>query len=173
MPNRIEKATSEVMGAAKAAKATVERLTGVFQLLAREHGQATALLIRVNLTSNPHARRELFPTIRERLLAHERGELAAIYPVFRQHGGELAAFAEMHEREAGALERILQRLSHMPYDDPQWAPVFDDLTRTMQRHAKEEEEEYFPVASRILGEEATEAMETRYLVAKSAAANGS
>jgi hypothetical protein len=47
MPHRTEKVVSEVMGAAKNAKAKLEGVHGVFQHLMREHGEVTALLLRV------------------------------------------------------------------------------------------------------------------------------
>jgi Hemerythrin HHE cation binding domain len=162
-----EKVASGLMGAAKAAKATLEGATGVFKELMREHGEVTALLIRVKKTSDVGVRRELFPKIREDLVAHEKGELAAVYPVFRTHE-DLAAYAEMHEREAGSLERMIQRLSGMAYEDTEWESAFADLMREFSHHVKEEESEYFPVASRTLGKKVTEAMMTPYETAKRA-----
>jgi hypothetical protein len=171
MPNRIEKAASEVMGAVKTAKATFQGLTGVFKQLAREHGEVTALLMRVKTSSDIDVRCQLFPKIREELLSHEKGELAEVYPIFRQHE-DLAAYAEMHEKEAGTLERTIQRLSRMPYEDPQWGPVFAELTEAVTRHAKEEEDDFFIAASRTLGKQTTEEMKTRYLAKKKAIMNG-
>jgi hypothetical protein len=158
------------MGAAKAFKATIEGVTGVFKQLMREHGEVTALLRRVKMSSDPAVRQELFPTIRAELVAHEKGELIEIYPLFRKHES-LAGYAEMHERDSGALERQLQRLSAMPYDDPGWASAFDDLVDAVARHVKEEESEYFPVASRTLGKKVTEALIVRYEAKKKALMN--
>jgi hypothetical protein len=171
MPNRVEKVASEVMGAVKAAKATVENLSGVFKQLAREHGEVTALLLRLKISSDPKVRRELFPTIREELLSHEKGELAVVYPVFREHE-ELAAYAEMHEAEAGALARTIDQLTGMAYDDADWGASFARLTDMVARHVKEEEDEFFPVASKLLGKEATAQMNARYLEIKKAIAKG-
>ena len=52
MPNRMEHAASELMGAVKTAKATIENLHGVFKELAREHGEVEALLRREGLYSS-------------------------------------------------------------------------------------------------------------------------
>jgi hypothetical protein len=165
--HRTEKAASTVMGAAKAAKATLENVSGVFKQLMREHGEVTALLLRVKTTSDADVRRELFPKIRQELLSHEKGELAVVYPAFRAHE-DLAAYAEMHEREAGALERKIQRLTGIAYDDPAWGPVFTDLVDAVSHHVKEEESEYFPFASRILGKKVTEALTSEYKATKNA-----
>lgn len=167
--NRTEKAVSKVMGAAKAAKATVEGVTGVFKQLMREHGEVTALLARVKKSSDIEVRRELFPKIREELVSHEKGELAEVYPVFKQHE-DLAGFAETHERDAGALERRILRLSAMAYDDGEWASAFEDLVNAVSQHVKEEESEFFPIASRTLGKEVTEGLTSRYQAKKQAVA---
>jgi len=157
MPNRIEKVASEAMGTVKTVKAKVENFSGIFKQLTREHGEVMALLLRVKVTSDPAVRRELFPQIRQELISHEVGELTVVYPVFREDE-RLAGYAEAHETEAGMLERMLERLSNMVYGDPQWAPAFAELAGTVERHAKEEENEYFPVAMRILGKDVAEQM---------------
>lgn len=167
MPNRIDNAASEILGTVKSVKATLENLHGVFKQLAREHGEVTALLERVKTTSDVKVRSELFPRIRTMLLSHEKGELAEVYPAFFEHE-ELAGYAEMHQREAGALERMLERLSARSYQDAGWAPAFAELARAVEHHAKEEEDEFFPQASRVFGKEAAEEMKARYLAKKEA-----
>jgi hypothetical protein len=172
MPNRMEGAASGILGAIKSTKATFEGLTGVFKDLAREHGEVAALLLRVRATSDPAVRRALFPKIREELLSHEEGERAEVYSVFREHE-ELAGYAEMHARDTAAFERMIDGLSHLDYADSTWGAAFVELTNAVVREAKEEEDEYFPAASRILGAQASEALATRYFAAKQAAARGS
>jgi hypothetical protein len=171
MPNGFERAASGVLGAVKAAKATLENFHGVFKQLTREHGEVTALLERVKMTSDATVRRELFPKIRAELLSHEKGELAEVYPAFFKHE-ELAGFAEIHKREADALERMIQRLSGIAYDDPQWGALFTELANTVEHHASEEEDDFFPTASRVIGKEAAEQMKTNYLAKKNAVMNG-
>jgi hypothetical protein len=156
-----EKAASKIMGAAKQIKAAVEGVTGVFKELMREHGEATALLLRIKSTSDIAMRQELFPKLRVELLSHERAELAEIYPVFREHK-DLSGYAEMHEQEASALERLILRLDATPFEDVGWAAALSELAEAVSRHVKEEENKFFPAASRILGKTVTEAMTPRY-----------
>lgn len=155
--HRPEKAASKVAGAAKEVKAMFEGVTGVFKELMREHGEVTALLLRVKGSANLDVRRELFPEIRAELVSHEKGELAEVYPAFLKHES-LAGFAERHEGDAGTLERMITRLSAVPYEDASWGPMFDELVEAVARHVKEEENEFFPTASRTLGKATTEAM---------------
>jgi hypothetical protein len=165
MPNRIEKAASEVMGAVKSTKAKIEGLTGVFEHLTREHGEVTALLLRVKLSSDPKVRAELFPKIRLELLSHEKGELAEVYPVFREVT-ELLAFADEHEAEAGTLETAIDGVSALPYEHRDWAARFAELVDLVSEHVKREENTYFPAAERALGPDAAKQLLSRYEEAK-------
>jgi hemerythrin superfamily protein len=168
MTNPIEKAASQVMGVVESTKARVSGLTGVFQHLAREHGEVTALLIRVKLSSDPKVRAELFPQIRKELLSHEKGELAVVYPAFRGYS-ELEKYASQHDREATSLEETIKGLSSLAYTDPSWGERFTTLVELVSAHVKEEEGEFFPAAERILGRESAARLLPRFEEAKARA----
>lgn len=168
MPNRMEKVASEALGAAKATKARVEGVTGVFAQLTREHGEVIALLMRVRMSSELEVRAGLMPQIRAELLSHERGEAADLYSVFQQHE-DLADFAEEHDMDVEQLEEAIAQLSALRYEDELWPSRFDDLYDLVIRHTREEEEEYFPAASRALGREQSEQILTRYRITKAGA----
>ncbi|MCL2450135.1 MAG: hemerythrin domain-containing protein [Polyangiaceae bacterium] len=150
----------------KAAKATLEGLSGIFRQLTQEHGEMAALLIRVKMTTDPEVRRELFPDIRKQLLAHERGEVREIYSAFRQHP-DLEGMARDHEVDARQIEQSLEDLSSVDYADGRWDAKFAELVTLVERHVKEEEGEHFPAANRILGRNEAERLRERYLAAKS------
>ena len=58
MTNPLEEIASRAMGAAKGVKATFAGLTGVFKQLAEEHGEVSALLLRVKNSKDPEVRAE-------------------------------------------------------------------------------------------------------------------
>jgi hypothetical protein len=163
--HRTENAISTAMGAAKEVEATFEGVSGIFKELMREHGEIGALLMRVAKTTDTGLRRERFPELRVELVSHEKGELAVLYPVFRQYE-DLVAYAEMHEREAGALERMIQRLDGLAYEDIAWGSAFAELVQAFSHHVKEEESDYFPFASKTLGKKVTETMTAAYRATK-------
>jgi hypothetical protein len=165
----MEEVASKVAGGMKAAKATFEGLSGVFKQLTQEHGEITALLVRLKMTSDAEVRRNLFPKIRSDLLAHERGELREVYPAFEQHP-DLQGMAKNHEAEAGQLERALDELQTTDYGDESWGSKFEQLVGLVGHHTKEEEDEYFPAANRILGKDEAERLKGRYIEAKVVAA---
>lgn len=150
MPVHIENVAAKVLGKAKLLKGVAEGLSGIFTTLMEEHGQIAALLMRVRRSSDPRVWRELFPTIREELLAHERCELAVLYPVFRTYD-VIAPLAEQHEREASELEALIESLHVMEVEDPSWQVTFQQLTAHVRKHVAEEENEYFPTAHMAFG----------------------
>lgn len=166
MPNQLEQAAANVMGAAKAIKSTLHGLTGVFRTLMEEHGKVSALMIRVKMSSDPDVRRELFPTIRKELLAHEKAEMTVLYPVYAQHP-ETATIAREHDSESPQLEASVERLHRMDVADPGWGHAFEQLVKLVEHHVKEEEISWFPAGHRAFGEQA-EALDAQYLRTKSA-----
>ncbi|MGH7270000.1 MAG: hemerythrin domain-containing protein, partial [Polyangiaceae bacterium] len=80
-------------------------------------------------------------------------------------------YAEMHENEAGTIERMIQRLDAIDYDDPEWGSSFTALEDAVSRHVKEEEGEYFPAACRTLGKRVTEAMTAHYALKRKSIAD--
>src|SRR5262245_17529982 len=74
MTSKIEEMAAKAVGVAKAAKATLEGFDGVFRHIVQEHGEVSALLMRLKLSSDPDTRRELWSDIRKELLSHEQAE---------------------------------------------------------------------------------------------------
>lgn len=153
MTNPAEELASKTMGAMKAGKAALQGLTGVFRKLAEEHGEVSALLMRVKASSDPKVRSELYPKIRAELLSHEKGEMTVVYPAMRSFPAT-AYIADKHDMEAGQLEKTLDMLTKTPYEDPSWADKFSALVDLVQRHVAEEENEFFPKGEEVLRDQA-------------------
>jgi iron-sulfur cluster repair protein YtfE (RIC family) len=163
MANRMDSMISHGMGKVKAIKARIEGLVGVFQTLAEQHGEVAALLERAR--SSPEKRAELWPTIRMELLSHERGELRELYPVLRMYP-ETRALADGHDEEARELEQLISVLDATLIASDAWDALLDRLTETVLAHAKEEENQIFPQAQRVIGEERALEIEPKFLLAK-------
>lgn len=171
MPTRTEQIASKAMGAMRAAKATVKGLGGVFRKLSQEHGEVTALLMRVKRSTDVDVRRNLFPDIRRELLAHEKAELQVVYPAFRRHP-DLVQIADAHQAEATQLEQVINEISATDYADDSWVRMFDRLVDLVMHHAAEEENQYFPKAARIMSDDEPAVLEKQYLDAKKSILSG-
>jgi hemerythrin superfamily protein len=156
---------SKGAGMMKGVKARLDGLVGVFQTLAEQHGEVSAMLKR--LQSKPEKRIELWSDIRRELLSHERAEMREVYPVLRQRV-ETRALAEHHDQEAAELERLIERIDTAAGDA--WRTLYDQLVDAVHHHANEEEAEIFPKAQQAIGEQAARDLESRFLLAKKQAA---
>jgi hemerythrin superfamily protein len=148
MTNKLEELTSKAVGTAKAAKATLEGLSGVFRHLMREHGEVSALLMRLKTTSDPDVRRELWPTIRKELLSHEQAEKREVYPAFRSES-DTQSMADEHDADAEELEDAVDELTATAPDGAAWQPTLERVIQLVQEHVRDEEEVYFPIADRV------------------------
>jgi len=165
MPTAVESTGSKLMGVAKDIKATFKGLTGVFKHLMEEHGKVGALLKRVNSSSEESVRAELYPTIRKELLAHEKGEVMAVYPALAQFA-ETRHIAAQHAREAKELQSAIAAVDALAFSDASWGPTFERLVMLVETHVEQEEDEFFPKAQEVIGEDEAKALLPRFEQAK-------
>jgi hemerythrin superfamily protein len=163
MANRMDSIVSQGMGKVKAVKARIEGLTGIFLTLAEQHGQVTALFERAR--SSPEKRAELWPTIRMELLSHERGEVRELYPLLRSYP-ETAMLADNHDEEARELEQLIAVIDATAVASDDWAAQLDRLIDIVTAHAKDEENNIFPEALRVLGDERARELDEKFALAK-------
>jgi hemerythrin superfamily protein len=148
--HRMDQFIAKGKGAAKAMRARVDGLHGIFATLAKQHAEVGSLLGAVN--ADPDKRSELWPEIRTALLTHERAEMRVLYPELRMHDS-LRALANSHDAEAAELERMIHDLDEVEIDSDTWGNLFARLADTVVRHAAEEETEIFPKAQDVLGKD--------------------
>ncbi len=162
MPNRLEERASKNMAAAKTAKAGAG---GVFGKLIQEHEEAAALLRRLRTSTTAGERQRLYAEVRQQLLAHERGELAEVYPVFVRYEAT-RQIAAAHDANARQIEAAIRALDAAGADGTAWEPALARLVTMVEHHVDEEEREYFPVAQSVLGDELSQALLERYQARK-------
>jgi iron-sulfur cluster repair protein YtfE (RIC family) len=154
---------------AREAVAAARGQRGIFRTLKGEHAEVQMLMLRCART---HAtgrsldrRRQLFARIRRELLAHAQSEQVELYPVLARH--ELT-----HSRSDASLlqhreiEALLEELSILRCDSPEWIDRFDALDREVRIHVHEEENLLFPLAARALTPRRIREIDRRFRVEK-------
>jgi iron-sulfur cluster repair protein YtfE (RIC family) len=144
---RTERAIAKTHGAVKGLRARLGGLTGVFETLAKQHGEVISLIDQLRKT--PGRRAALWPELRNALLAHERAEMRVIFPELRMYD-QLRPLANQHDAEATELERMIHDLDAELEADA-WGNLLDRLADQVQRHVHEEETATFPRAQAALG----------------------
>jgi hypothetical protein len=151
--------------AALAATLPAGSLPGIFGKLTQEHREAARLLERLRQDGDPDLRRGLFPEVRNKLLAHEEGELMELYTLLRRDP-RTRALTERHDRQAGQLRVLVDALSSLEPDDPAWPSRLADVIAELEQHVADEEGQYFPEACAVLGREESERLEAVYTTSR-------
>jgi hypothetical protein len=165
MRNRMDHAVAKTKGVMKGIKARIDGLAGVFETLAKQHGEAAALLDAVH--ADPAKRASLWPQIRAALLAHERAEMRVLYPELRMYD-ELRPLANQHDAEATELERMIHDLDSIDMASETWGKLLDRLAENVKRHANEEETDTFPRAQNSIGVARAKQLDAKFAAAHDA-----
>ena len=128
-------------------------LIGVFETLADQHREVLELMRDAGSVQGLSQRRERWDEARRRLLSHERAESEVVY-------GALAAlesaqpFLSQHAQQAEELESAVAELDSTSAGSEQWIERLRDVMAMLDDHVRDEEEDFFPRAQRLLGENA-------------------
>jgi len=158
MPTRTDSSETTGPGRRKGARGRANRLAGVFERLAEQHGEIVALM--KAFQKNPEDE-DLWDELREELLSHERAELREVFPVLRQYE-ELAEMADDHDDDAAEIEDLVLRIDELD-DTDEIAALFGELVDALLHHTDDEEQRVFPKALEVLGEDEAQELEERYL----------
>jgi len=150
---------------ASAAEGRTSGLTGVFVRLVHEHSELTTLMLKLRLSSDLGLREQLFPTVRDAVLCHERAEAQIVYLAMSKKE-QTRQIAAKHRRTAGELETLVEHLCGLDYASASWDPMFALLFDAFEQHTIEEESYYFPIAQRVLGPAKAEALLADYDAAR-------
>lgn len=167
MPNALDEVAAKGAGVAHATAARLRGLTGVFNTLAEQHAEMHALLKSVQGSKSAAKQRDLWPHIRAELLSHERAEVTEVYAALTEYA-PLLEMVERHRVEAKQLEAAIQRVDRTDYAGDTWSSHIGILIEMVDQHAREEENEFFPLALETIGKQVSEALDERFAVAKRA-----
>lgn len=158
----ISKAASSVAGMAKGAAEAMAGYPGIFHHLAGEHAEVSNLMKRVATSSDDSSvREELFPEIRESLLAHAHGEEQEFYPEL-QRFPELDSLIEQSKKEHKEIESFLKKLSSGDKGTNEWRLEFEEMMAAVESHVDLEENQLFPKATDLVSSEQADQMLERY-----------
>jgi len=128
----------------------------VFEVLKQDHQKARTLFSKLEETSSGAkvTREKLFNQLKDSLLMHAKAEEKLFYPKINKDPAKdqvKEAYDEHHEVEA-----LLKKMGKMAVDSDQWMEQLHQLKDMVEHHVKEEEEEIFKQAQKMLGAEQIE-----------------
>ncbi len=124
-----------------------------FTLLKKDHRAVEKLFAQIEKLDAGSATRkqQLFKQLKSELEIHARLEEALLYPLLKEadktHKMTLESFEEHH-----LIEKLLIELSTQPITE-EWDAKLTVLKENVEHHVKEEEEDLFPSAQKVLDRE--------------------
>lgn len=150
MTRDMSKLGAKAVGKTKALGKILKGQTGILRHLADEHGQVSSLMKCIAASDDVDVRRDLFPEIRSKLLAHAQAEEAEFYPPLRTHP-QLTNMVERSLQQHREVEQLLDELTGLDQSASTWKAAFLRLQHAVTEHVRLEEEQMFPLAKEAIG----------------------
>lgn len=103
-------------------------------------------------TKSMSKRKELFEEVKKELFVHSETENATFYDALKEFE-ETKEIIEHAEEEHQEVEEYLKRLSRLSIESEKWMEQFGELKHSVTHHIKEEEEDIFEKAKKVLNKE--------------------
>lgn len=135
----------------------------IYERIKQDHDEAREVIAQIKETSSRavKTRREAFDHLKLDMWVHHKVEEAVFYSYLRagkeMHGESMEALNEHHTANG-----LFEELDTFPVDSEEWLMKFKALSELVEHHMKEEEEDFFPKAKKIIPKELAEVMGHRF-----------
>ena len=131
-------------------------------LLKDDHDRIKKLLAEGEETTEraEKTRTQLFDTIKEEMLIHERIEEEIFYPALKQHPKAKEIVLEGFE-EHHVVDEVMGELEATDVTDERWAAKFTVMKENIEHHIEEEEGDMFKTARQVFSNEELEQLGAR------------
>lgn len=123
----------------------------VFQELKKDHQEVRQLFGKIEALSSGarKTREDLFGKLKAELLRHAKAEEKAFYPRFRDQDQTHDLIEEAYS-EHKHTEQMLERIEKMAVDSDEWMEAIKELKKEVEHHVREEENQLFPKARKLV-----------------------
>lgn len=137
-------------------------MTTIFELLERDHRELERLLDQLVQTEGASAKRdELFGEFGRLLEAHSHAEERAFYSVVLAHSATRENTAHGTKEHCDAAD-ALEQLRSADRSHGSWLRKLESLRDDVLHHIREEENELFPMARKVIDESEAEKIGRRF-----------
>lgn len=126
-------------------------MSDALQLLREQHGEATALFMKLERISDATTCEHIFRTLDLKLRDHTYIEEELFYPAFRERAVREGSRREIDEaeHEHDAVKSLLGEIESISPTDYTFKKKIGDLKRAVEHHVREEEQRILPRAQRL------------------------
>lgn len=135
----------------KCSRLTGGRVVDALKLLMADHKKMNKLVKQVASTTEKMGakRKKIFTTIKHEAKLHEQIEEKYLYSILRKNKKSKPNALE-HFEEVALMEHLIKQLSTTSTGSEKWTAKFKVFQELTEHHIKEEEEEKFPEARKLL-----------------------
>lgn len=134
----------------------------IYQRLQRDHELQRRLAAQLNATEGDSAeRRRLWDALKAELDAHANAEEQTLYAALieRPESQEKSRHSIAEHQE---MTKKMEALADIDMSSPGWLQSFKVLEHQIEHHLKEEEEDVFPLAKRVLDQSTAEELTAQF-----------
>jgi len=137
-----------------------------YQLLSEDHRAIERLLQAVERSqAGSQKRQERFLELTREVQLHSYLEEALVYPLLGEHSETQDASLESVE-EHRVMQMLMDEMKDVMLTDERWTAKFEVFKEQLERHIREEEEQLFPAAQKVITEKQAEALGGRLITEK-------
>jgi hemerythrin superfamily protein len=131
----------------------MERQMDIYTYIKKDHRKVDQLMQQLTKSSDTGEQEELFEMIQKELSAHADSEEKTFYAELQAKGGKQVKEKEEHaEEEHDEIRQYIKKLNRIDFDSDEWLITFGEFKYAVQHHVKEEEEEIFEKAKKLISE---------------------
>jgi hemerythrin-like domain-containing protein len=123
-----------------------------FELLKNDHAKVSALFEQLEPATDTTTRQQLFAQLKQELDIHTHIEETILYPALKT-ASETREITEEAYEEHQEVKDLLAEIEATPADSEEWSDLIIELRENVEHHVEEEENEMFPHARTVLGEQ--------------------
>lgn len=166
MKKKPSEGMAKAQGMAKQAMSKLSGDAGILNTLAKEHGEVSGLMMRIEATKDDadgaDTRRDLFEKVVVELLSHAHAEERHLYAALERYPESQSKMKDARS-EHSEMERLIGTLDGIPYSSPEWMTTFKELKDLVQHHVDEEESDVFEIAKDVMSKDELQALDERFL----------
>lgn len=140
----------------------------LFRILHNDHEIVMNILNRIG--DSPPDQQALFDELYRGLNAHTKGEEYAFYPRLSEHR-EAWVLVQQGLQQHREIGNILTQMKNTSLSSPEWGPLLREVKNRLEQHVQLEENDLFPIATKVLSNQQLTAITAEFLSEKQQALN--
>jgi len=124
----------------------------IYNYLKKDHRTVSKLFEKILSAKSPDKRETLFEELKTELTLHSETEHNTFYKTIRAHK-EIKEMIEHADAEHKNITGLLKKLQRLSIEGEKWMEKLGELKYAVEHHVKEEEEDIFEKAKKVLSTE--------------------